>query len=244
MLRIVWAVIRTLVSAFRSRRDLLLENMVLRQQLAAFKARGKRPRIRSRRPRLLGAAPPTLGAVGRRVGVREAGHRRSVAPRRLPAVLELDLAPRRPTRTFARRCRSPRAHPRDGLRERLGRAADPRRALMLGFDVSERTISRYLRGSASSARGPAILAHLPLQPSRRDRGDGLLRGLHRELPAALRAVRHPARPTADRALQRDRAPYRRLGRAAAARGVPVRHGAETLSSSIATASSRPRSCVR
>jgi hypothetical protein len=46
MFCIIWIVVRTLGSAFRSRRDLVLENLALRQQLAAFKARGKPPRIR------------------------------------------------------------------------------------------------------------------------------------------------------------------------------------------------------
>ena len=47
MRRIVWVLIRTLVSAFRSRRQLVQKNMALRQQLAAFMARGKRPPIRA-----------------------------------------------------------------------------------------------------------------------------------------------------------------------------------------------------
>ncbi len=46
MLRILWIVLRSVASAFRSRRDLVLENLALRQQLAAFKARGKQPRVR------------------------------------------------------------------------------------------------------------------------------------------------------------------------------------------------------
>ena len=41
MLQIIWLVVRALVSGFRSRRDLVVENLALRQQLAAFKARGK-----------------------------------------------------------------------------------------------------------------------------------------------------------------------------------------------------------
>jgi len=40
MLRIVWTALGALLSAFRSRRDLLLEVLALRQQLAAFKSRG------------------------------------------------------------------------------------------------------------------------------------------------------------------------------------------------------------
>lgn len=43
MFRIIWAIVRTLASAFRTRHQLALENLALRQQLAAFKARGRRP---------------------------------------------------------------------------------------------------------------------------------------------------------------------------------------------------------
>ena len=46
VLRIIWIVLRAIVYAFRSRRDLVLENLALRQQLAAFKSRGKPPRVR------------------------------------------------------------------------------------------------------------------------------------------------------------------------------------------------------
>jgi len=47
MLRIIWVVLRSVAAAFRSRRDLVFENLALRQQLAAFKARGKQPRVRA-----------------------------------------------------------------------------------------------------------------------------------------------------------------------------------------------------
>ena len=46
MLRLVLLVFGALVTVFRSRRDLVLENLVLKQQLAAFKAKSHRPRIR------------------------------------------------------------------------------------------------------------------------------------------------------------------------------------------------------
>lgn len=45
MLRIVRIVVRTLLSAFHSRRELALENLALRQQLAAFQSKGKHSRI-------------------------------------------------------------------------------------------------------------------------------------------------------------------------------------------------------
>jgi len=46
MLRIIWIGFVALVSALRWRRDLVLDNLVLRQQLAMFRSRGKHPRIR------------------------------------------------------------------------------------------------------------------------------------------------------------------------------------------------------
>ena len=46
-LRILWIILQAAVSAFRSRRNLVLENLALRQQRATFKSRGKQARIRS-----------------------------------------------------------------------------------------------------------------------------------------------------------------------------------------------------
>ena len=46
MLRIIWIAPLALASVFRSRRNLVLENLALRQQLAAFRSRGRSPRIR------------------------------------------------------------------------------------------------------------------------------------------------------------------------------------------------------
>ena len=43
MLRVAWIAPGALLSALRSRGDLLLEVLALRQQLAAFKVRGKEP---------------------------------------------------------------------------------------------------------------------------------------------------------------------------------------------------------
>jgi putative transposase len=46
MLRIIWIAVLALASVIRSRRNLVLENLALRQQLAAFKSRGRSARIR------------------------------------------------------------------------------------------------------------------------------------------------------------------------------------------------------
>ncbi len=47
MLRLLLMLLRTLRSACRCRADLVLENVALRQQLAAFARSGRRPRIRA-----------------------------------------------------------------------------------------------------------------------------------------------------------------------------------------------------
>ena len=47
MLRLVLLVLGVLVRALGSRRDLIVDNVALRQQLAAYKARGRHPRIRA-----------------------------------------------------------------------------------------------------------------------------------------------------------------------------------------------------
>lgn len=47
MLRLASVLPRSLGAVFRTRRDLLLENLALRQQLAALEARGRRPRLRA-----------------------------------------------------------------------------------------------------------------------------------------------------------------------------------------------------
>jgi putative transposase len=46
MVRWLWIVLGTLRSAVRTHRDLALENLALRQQLAVWKARQPRPRLR------------------------------------------------------------------------------------------------------------------------------------------------------------------------------------------------------
>lgn len=47
MVRLLLVLLRGLRSAIRARADLTLENLALRQQLAAFAQSGRRPRIRA-----------------------------------------------------------------------------------------------------------------------------------------------------------------------------------------------------
>ncbi|MBI4702252.1 MAG: DDE-type integrase/transposase/recombinase [Deltaproteobacteria bacterium] len=146
MLRIVWTVIRTVVSAFRSRHQLVLENLALRQQLAAFMARGKRPRIR--------ATDRAFWLLLRRLWARWAD---------VPVIVKPDTVVRWHRAGFrlywncisrrgARRGRSPVDVEVRNLIRRMtsengwGAPRIHGELLMLGIDVSQRTVSRYLRG--------------------------------------------------------------------------------------------------
>jgi hypothetical protein len=146
MLRVIWIVLRALASAFRSRRDLVLEVLALRQQLAAFKSRGKQARVRP--------ADRAFSVVLRRLWARWAD---------VLVFVKLDTVVRWHRTGFklywnwlsrrGRRSGRPPADAevRDLIRKMAtenGRGA-PRidgELKMLGFDVSERTVSRYLRG--------------------------------------------------------------------------------------------------
>jgi transposase InsO family protein len=145
MLRLVILVVGVLVRALGSRGDLIVENVVLRQQLAAYKARGRHPRIRAAdrafwvvlhqlwdrwRDTLVIVKPETV------VRWHRAGFRRYWA------------------RISQRGRRSGRPPTQAEIRNLIGRMAlenawgAPRihgELRMLGFDVSERTVSRYLR---------------------------------------------------------------------------------------------------
>ena len=145
MLRIVWIALGALPSAFRSRRDLLLEVLALRQQLAAFKARSKRPRI--------GPADRAFWVVLRRLWARWADALAIVKPE---TVVRWHRASFRLYWNWISRRGSRRGRPRvdADVRDLIRQMAcengwgAPRiqgELTMLGLDVSERTVSRYLR---------------------------------------------------------------------------------------------------
>ena len=145
MFDIIWAIVRTFVTSLRSRRDLLLENLALRQQLPAFKARGKRPRI--------GPADRAFWVLLRRLWARWAHTLVIVKP---DTVVRWHRAGFRwYWRWISRRRRRVGRRPMSTeIRELIRRMASengwgaPRihgELLMLGLDVSERTVSRYLQ---------------------------------------------------------------------------------------------------
>jgi putative transposase len=146
MLRIFWNILRALASAVRSRRELLQENLALRQQLAAFKARGKQPRIR--------AADRTFWLVLRRLWSRWGNALVIVKP---DTVVRWHRAGFNfywnwISRRGARLGRPPvDAEIRDLVRKMAtdngwGAPRVHGELRMLGFEVTERTVSRYLHG--------------------------------------------------------------------------------------------------
>ncbi len=144
MLRLLLALIRALLSSFRSRRELLLENLALRQQLATF--------VRTRRP-LIGPADRAFWVVLRSVWSRWADVVVIVKPETVIAWHRAGF--RFYWRWLSRKGRRSGRPPLAGeVRDLIRRMANengwgaPRihgELAKLGFNVSERTVSRYLR---------------------------------------------------------------------------------------------------
>src|SRR5439155_16071967 len=87
MVRWLGILVGTFRSAVRTRRELALENLALRQQLAVWKARAPRPRGDGDGPDLLDGAVQTLGELAEFLAGGAARDRSPVAPPGLQAVL-------------------------------------------------------------------------------------------------------------------------------------------------------------
>ena len=197
MLRLAAVVIRSLASVGRSRRELLLENIALRQQLATMVQRN-RPRIRF--------ADRVFWIVLRRVWARWAEVLVIVKPETVVGWPRAGfrLYWQRLSRRGKRRGRpvgvgrSAPSHPPDGRREPVGCDEDPRRVAAPRL--------RRLRAHRVSLPAPVALtagaspelAHLHEESSRGRRRDGFLHRADGELSLALRALRDPARPARHR----------------------------------------------
>ncbi len=114
--------------------------------------------------------------------------------------------------------------------------------LKLGFEVSERTISRLM----PRRRTPPsqTLADVPREPSRLDRRHRLLRGANAHLPDPIRLRRPRPRPAAHPACQCDAASHVRMDPTATPRGLPRRRRPRGSSSTTATRPSTRRSVGR
>jgi hypothetical protein len=80
------------IGFFRSRRDLLLENFALRQQLAVLKRRHSHPRLAVTDRLFWVIITALLVPVAGDIDSRSAGDRCAMAPGRFQAVLDLALA--------------------------------------------------------------------------------------------------------------------------------------------------------
>ena len=81
-----------LIRVFGSRRDLLLENLALRQQLVVLKQRNPRPLVSTSDKAVLGDLARALAGMEARFDPRPARDRCSLAPCRVQAVLDMALA--------------------------------------------------------------------------------------------------------------------------------------------------------
>ena len=123
MLRLLTLLLTLTAGLVRSRRDLLLENLALRQQLAAFTQ--KQPRPRRVGSGLLGSAAAMLGRMERCTCGRAARDRHRLASRWVQAVLEMVVTQTSGCRKEAHVSKAAGADLSQGGREsHLGCAAD------------------------------------------------------------------------------------------------------------------------
>ena len=214
---LVLALLGALRAALRTRTELTLENLALRQQLALLRRQSKRPQF-GRLDRLL-----WMWLSNQWAGWREALH--VVRPE---TVIRWH---RQGFRTFwtwkSRRGRTGRPPVASELADlvRTMARANPRwgaprihgELLKLGLDVSQRTVARLMLRRPKPPSSD--LANVPSEPPRRPRLRRLLRRTDRDLPGALRVRAPAASSPSGHPLQRDRFPHRRLDRPANRRGV-------------------------
>ncbi len=89
MLRLILNIPHLIRAVFRSRSELAIENLALRQQLAVLKAKGPRPRLNLMDRVFWDLTSVLVAEVGRRVGHCKTGDRCSLAPGRLQGILAL-----------------------------------------------------------------------------------------------------------------------------------------------------------
>src|SRR5262245_1993605 len=212
MVRWLGILLGTLRSCLRTHRELALENLALRQQLAAWKARQPRPRLTQTRPDLLGSA---VEAVDELAGL-ATGDRRRLAPPGIQTLLSVEEST--PTRSAHDQGGTTRADFADEPRQSaLGRAEDPRRAAEAGPNgVAGHGVEVHAPAPAAAVAGVASVSKEPRQGSDRL---GFLHGTHGDFSSALRACGAEPRPAPAGAFQCYRAPDRGMDGAATAPGV-------------------------
>src|SRR5215467_4791665 len=209
-----------LTPCLQSHRSLLLENLALRQQLAVLKRKQPRPRMEvvdrifwvfARR--FWGAWKQSLVLVNPEtvVGWHRAGFRlywswiskarKQVGRKKLsPEVREPIFRMMAENPTWG----APRIHGE---------------LHMLGFQVSERSVSRWDEASSEGSPASPALARLSSESQGSDCGHGLLHRAHDQLGRPLLLLCHPPRSPAYPAFQQHEASDKRLDHPAAAGGV-------------------------
>jgi putative transposase len=210
------------ISVFRSREALLLENLALRQQLLALHAKRPRPRLSSvdrlfwvvlrkvwsgwKRPLIL-VTPETVvrrHRAGFRLYWRWISRARKAVGRK-PISREMrELI-----------FRMVAENPRWGAPRIHGEL------LKLGFDISERTVSRWVK-RATHDPDPARRWLEFLRNHREAIGHGLLYGANADLRSPVLLLRYQPRSAEDSALQCDSSAQRVVDRTAAARSLGIR----------------------
>ncbi len=223
MLRLVAMSMRVFVSGFRSRRDLLLENLALRQQLATS---ATRPLIRPA-DRAFWVALRQLwsGWADALVIVKS---ETVIRWHRADFRLYWRWLSRRGNRGGRRRQGSAPPHSQDGDGEPLARTQDPRRVTSAGVQGFRAQRVSLPSHSLTSTRAPPNLDDILEEPSRGVRRDGLLHRADGDLPNLLCTLRDTVPPTRDFTLGPHGAPYGVLGHAAVAGGLPLPHRSQVL----------------
>src|SRR5664280_2344857 len=217
------------VGAFRSREDIILENLALRQQLLALHA--QRPRRR------LTASHKLFWVVLRRCWARwkepliqvDTQNRCRLASCRLSAVLEMAFKSQVEGRSQAGEQTDSSLNFSNGCgKSNLGSAPHSWRATQARLR-SIRT-NGFALGAASpkTSRSRQALADFSSQSSRGDRSDGLLHCADTDLRHSVLLLRDRPRPASDPALQRDSQSQRALGCPAVARDLGIQPTAAAL----------------
>src|SRR5437870_4665120 len=196
MIRWLGILLRTFHSAVCTRRELALENLALRQQLAVWKARQPRPRLTEMD--LLDRVGETLEELAEFLAGGAARDRGAVAPPGLQALLGMEEStPMGSARDWEGPAGSDTAdEPRESAVEC---AEDPRRAVEARPDC--------LAGDGVEVHSPASeaavtgMANILEEPRRKRDRVGFLHGADRDLSSTVRARDVDAQPTQAGAFQ-------------------------------------------
>ena len=207
MLGLIWGVFTWLRSFIRSRHDLGLEIVALRQQVLVLKRRNQAGPLAPFGPIVLGSAAPSVAAVGESSFDRETEHSHSVAPGRLPSVLALSL----PTQTAWQASdpvRGSGCPPDHCAREPyLGSSTYPLRAAEAQIRDFRANRLAIPFANASPRWVCSTLANLSEEPPGVDCRDGFLHRHYGKLPGSILLIPDSVQSPRDHPLECDRPPY-------------------------------------